>query len=181
MRVCPHCNQERPDDHFSRTHRACRRCRSDREIARWRAVRDARLAAARSESVSDDGSGSLESPPAEACEEYQPQTQSSGEEAEEAEEDPALLGSLYVLENSRIPGELKVGRSANPHRRARSMSVSHNFQLKLLATFPGEGRLEPYVHGLLAEHRVPGSSREWFRVSRKRAFDAVSRAMEHFG
>ena len=148
-------------------------------MALWRAQRDAQKAAAGPpESLSSDEDWPGSSAPAEVENGNERQEPgSSGDEADE--EDPEHLGSLYLMENSRIPGEIKVGRSRNPHHRARNLSVAHNFSLRLVATFPGEGRLESYVHGLLAEHRVPGASKEWFSVSRKRAFSAISVAMDN--
>ena len=146
-------------------------------MALWRAQRDAQKAAEGSpESPSSDEDWPGSSAPVENSTDGQ-EPRSSGDEADE--EDPVHLGSLYLMENSRIPGEIKVGRSRNPHHRARNMSVAHNFSLKLVATFPGEGRLEPHVHALLAEHRVPGASKEWFRINRKRAFSAISHAMDN--
>ena len=43
---------------------------------------------------------------------------------------------LYVMENSRIPGEVKIGRSSNPENRKKSLQASQNFRINLLAAFP---------------------------------------------
>ena len=37
--------------------------------------------------------------------------------------------SLYVMENPRIPGEIKIGRSQSPENRAKQLSTGHNFRL----------------------------------------------------
>jgi len=179
QKVCRRCNVEQPVENFRGAYHVCRQCRSDYAIARWRAHRATQKAAAgppESPSSDEDWPGSSAPAEVENGNDRQ-EPRSSGDEADE--EDPEHLGSLYLMENSRIPGEIKVGRSRNPHHRARNLSVAHNFSLKLVATFPGEGRLEPHVHALLAEHRVPGASKEWFRVNRKRAFSAISHAMDN--
>ena len=101
------------------------------------------------------------------------------EECSSGEDDEAMdLGSLYVMENLRLPGEFKIGRSKDPFRRARTLASGQNFQMKLVAIYPQAGRLEPLAHRLLAQYRVPGLSHEWFATSRKRCFSAISLAMD---
>ena len=85
---------------------------------------------------------------------------------------------LYVMQNSRILGEVKIGRSSNPENRKRSLQASQNFRMNLLAAFPGAGHMEPRVHNMLAYCRVldvPG--REWFECSTQTAFAAIGTAL----
>ena len=85
---------------------------------------------------------------------------------------------LCMLQNSRIPGEVKIGRSTAVEQRRAHLQCSQNFHMVAHAVFPGRGHLEDYVHKLLADKRVanvPG--REWFRYAPKEAIDAVSAAI----
>ena len=169
---CQRCCEFQPIDRFHpRTGQICRRCRSEKERARYHAGRRAQamLDGSSEEDFGAPGTSQVAGS-AEA-----PYDESSGEEPEG--DDHAPLGALYVMENPRIPSELKVGRSRNPYKRARSMSRAHNFEMRVVAVFPEAGHLETHVHHLLAADRVPGHSREFFRVSRKRAFSAISLAM----
>ena len=168
---CQRCREFHPIVRFHpRTGRICRRCRSEKERDRYHAGRQAMLEVSTEEDFGTPGASHVAGGTGEALDD-----ESSGEEPEC--EDPAPLGALYVMENPRIPSELKVGRSRNPYMRARSMSRSHNFEMRVVAVFPEAGHLETLVHRRLAADRVPGHSREFFRVSRKRAFSAISLAM----
>ena len=95
-------------------------------------------------------------------------------------EEPATsetADDLYVMQNSRISDEVKIGRSINPETRRRSLQASQNYRMDILAVFPGVGHLEPLVHGMLAYCRVldvPG--REWFKCSPQTAFGAIGLA-----
>ena len=85
--------------------------------------------------------------------------------------------TLYIAENPKIPGEVKVGKSYNPLRRASGLSEGQNFRLRVIAVFPGLGYLETTVHGLLERQRVEDApSREWFYVSPQFAMAAVEQA-----
>lgn len=170
---CQRCREFQPIDRFHpRTGQICRRCRTERERARYHACRHAQ---AMPDASSEDGFGAPGTSQVAGGSAEAPDDESSGEEPEG--EDPAPLGALYVMENSRIPSELKVGRSRNPFRRGRQMSQAHNFEMRVVAVFPEAGHLEQLVHRLLSADRVPGHSREFFRVSRKRAFSAIGLAM----
>ena len=39
--------------------------------------------------------------------------------------------ALYVMENPLLPGIVKIGRSSDPEERARQMSTSHPFRLRV--------------------------------------------------
>ena len=181
-RECRRCHTHHPYDRFHRsTGHICRRCRSTYETTRQRKLRSAPLPAEpdpSDASLPDDLE--LGASRHGDCNECGASDNSSGDEIEE-EDDLAPLGSLYVMENSRIPSELKVGRSRSPFKRALQLARSHNFEMKLVAIYPGVGHLETLVHSMLASDRVPGRSREFFKVSRKRAFSAISVAMGSFG
>jgi hypothetical protein len=183
-RECRRCHDQYPIDRFHRSKGyICRQCRTKYEVARRRELlrfaplpqTDADEQPSSESSLEDASEAGEQQECHEAGEE-----ESSGDELLEEEEDPAHLGALYVMENSRIPSELKVGRSRNPFKRARQLACCHNFEMRLLAIYPRAGHLEKFVHCILAPHRVPGHSREFFRVSRKRAFSAVSQAMAEF-
>ena len=182
-RECRRCHTHHPYDRFHRsTGHICRRCRTTYEVARRRDLRFAPLPAEPDSNPSDASLPDdleLGASRHEDCNECGASDNSSGDELEE-EDDPAPLGSLYVMENSRIPSELKVGRSRNPFRRALQLARSHNFEMKLVAIFPEAGCVEAIVHSMLRKDRVPGRSREFFKISRKRAFSAISIAMGSF-
>eukprot|EP00969_Alexandrium_andersonii_P159747 7058545-Alexandrium_andersonii.AAC.1 len=73
---------------------------------------------------------------------------------------------------------LKIGRAADVEARARQLEAGHNFRMRPLATFPGQGYLEPRVHGMLAHNRASGGrGREWFAVSLDAALHAVALAL----
>ena len=89
-------------------------------------------------------------------------------------------GDLYVMQNSRIPGEVKVGRSMDVEARRRSLQRSQNFRMLVLAVFPQAGHIERCVHETLAYCRVPeevAAGREWFRCSPQTAFSAIGQAL----
>ena len=70
---------------------------------------------------------------------------------------------LYVMTNSRIPGEYKVGRSKQVHTRAKDLDRSQNFEIIILVTYHGLGDQENLIHKSLAQYQVkncPGA--EWF-------------------
>ncbi|NDD65403.1 MAG: GIY-YIG nuclease family protein, partial [Acidobacteria bacterium] len=73
---------------------------------------------------------------------------------------------LYVMANSLLPGVYKVGRAADPHKRAQSLMASQPFRVKALVTFPEFGFLERAVHKSLEHFRVrSGPGVEWFKCS----------------
>ena len=81
-----------------------------------------------------------------------------------------LPDSLYIMENPRTPGEVKVGRSQNPEERAKSLSAGNNFRLAVKHTYEEKGFLEKTLHHRLKRRRVEeGAGVEWFRVSVEQA------------
>jgi Meiotically up-regulated gene 113 len=56
-------------------------------------------------------------------------------------------------------GPIKIGWSANPIQRIRSLNASAPSEIRLLAMFPGAKRDEWELHGELEQHRLRG---EWF-------------------
>ena len=101
--------------------------------------------------------------------------ESSSEESVEAT--PAGH-DLYVMTNTRIPGEYKVGRSKTIEQRREVLQTGQNFTMELVATFPGAGIVEGLVHRCLAQSRVrEGPGREWFRASLSDILHAVGSAV----
>lgn len=84
--------------------------------------------------------------------------------------------SLYVMENPRIPGEIKIGRSQAPEDRAKHLSAGHNFRLIVKYSYGGAGFLERTLHSKLKHLRVDNAAGvEWFRVTAEQA-DLLIRA-----
>ena len=88
-------------------------------------------------------------------------------------------GHLYVMQNSRIPGELKIGRSQDVEARRRSLQRSQNYRMLVLAVFPQAGNIEGCVHEMLSYCRVTeeAAGREWFRCSLQTAFSAIGQVL----
>ena len=57
---------------------------------------------------------------------------------------------LYVMQNSRIAAELKIGRSRDVEARRRSLQASQNFKMLVLAVFLQAGHIETSVHRILS-------------------------------
>jgi len=86
--------------------------------------------------------------------------------SEDANVQPGCLDSLYIMENPRIPGEVKVGRSQNPEERAKQLSAGNNFRLVVRRSYGEKGFLEKTLHQKLKRRRVEeGAGIEWFKVS----------------
>ena len=86
--------------------------------------------------------------------------------------------ALYVMQNSRIQGEVKVGRSMNVNKRRQGLQGCHNFRMLIHAVFPGRGYLEKRVRAALEAQRVknmPG--KEWFYGTSSMAISATSSAI----
>ena len=74
--------------------------------------------------------------------------------------------SLYIMENPRLPGEVKVGRSQNPEERAKQLSAGHNFRIVVRRSYGEKGFLEKTLHQRLKCRRVQECAGvEWFKVS----------------
>jgi hypothetical protein len=102
--------------------------------------------------------------------------ENSDESVEFAAIEEYFPDSLYIMENPRIPGEVKIGRSQNPEERAKHLSAGNNFRLNVKHTYEEKGFLEKTLHHRLKRRRVEeGAGVEWFRVSVEQA-DLLIRA-----
>ena len=89
--------------------------------------------------------------------------------------------SLYIMENPRIPGEIKIGRSYSPEERAKQLASGHNFRLIVKYSYGGKGFLEKTLHHKLKHLRVEEvAGIEWFKLTPDQA-DLLIRAsiLEH--
>ena len=78
--------------------------------------------------------------------------------------------ALYIMENPRIPGEIKIGRSRDPEERAKQIGAGNNFRIVVKRTYGEKGFLEKTIRRKLKRRRVDeGSSVEWFRISVQQA------------
>jgi hypothetical protein len=102
---------------------------------------------------------------------------------------PDISDSLYVMEldfgnedhnaTMRELCGLKIGRSWDADERARSLSRSMPFTVKVLAEFPGCAHIEHQVHeSLAAFQNTNGPGREWFFVSFGRAVEAIGMVLQ---
>ena len=72
---------------------------------------------------------------------------------------------LYIMQNSRIPDEKKLGKSHDPEQRAKDLGKSHNFTMQILKVYNGCGHLEATVHKRLKARKVSeGLGEEWFKI-----------------
>ena len=95
-----------------------------------------------------------------------PEMDSSEECGEFAVTEELIPDSLCIMENPRIPGEVKIGRSHNPAERARQLSAGNNFRLVVQRSYGEKGFLEKTMHQRLKSRRVQeGAGIEWFKVS----------------
>jgi len=113
------------------------------------------------------------------------QTRAAASEGEESsseggEESPeGNTTNLYVMRNSRIEGEYKIGRSKCIQQRRGDLQESQNFRMVLVAFFPTAGWAEGLVHHRLAHARVRvGPGREWFAAPLGEILFAVGRILE---
>jgi hypothetical protein len=78
--------------------------------------------------------------------------------------------ALYIMENPRIPGEIKIGRSRDPEERAKQLCAGNNYRMVVKRTYGEKGFLEKTIHKKLKRRRVEeGASVEWFRISVEQA------------
>ena len=86
--------------------------------------------------------------------------------------------ALYIMENSRIPGEVKIGCSNDVPKRKKELECTHNFRMNVLAIFPGKGYLEREVHLQLSHLRVAEcAGTEWFKCSLGKAVAVINQVM----
>ena len=78
---------------------------------------------------------------------------------------PKTKDHLYVMQNSRIPNEFKVGRPHDPNQRSKELGRSHNFRMDVLRVYHACGHLEATVHKRLKARQVSeGDGQEWFQM-----------------
>ena len=88
---------------------------------------------------------------------------------------------LTICTSRAIRGKnshINVGCVKDVATRVRSIETGHNIKLRVLAIFPGQGRLEHKLHALLSDHRAAdGRGQEWFNVTLQQALSAAALAM----
>jgi hypothetical protein len=90
----------------------------------------------------------------------------AGVSTEFAVAEEMIPDALYIMENPRLPGEIKIGRSHDPEERARQLSSGQNFRLVVKRSYGEKGFLEKTLHHKLKHRRVEqGAGVEWFKVS----------------
>ena len=78
---------------------------------------------------------------------------------------PPKKDHLYAMINSRIPDEIKVGRSHTPEQRAKELQKSQNFTIQILKVWHCQGYLETTAHKRLKVRNVTEhDGQEWFRI-----------------
>ena len=86
---------------------------------------------------------------------------------------------LYVMQYSTSPA-IKIGRSRNVEQRRRSLEISQNFFVMLVASWAGQGHIEPMVHKRLEMFRSSaGPGREWYNISADQAVTAIQWLLDH--
>jgi hypothetical protein len=91
---------------------------------------------------------------------------------------PDRVDDLYLMQYSNDHTVLKIGRARNVEHRRRQLESGHNFHMRVLATFPKNGHLEPLVHRALEGVRCcEGAGKEWFEISLGEAIDTINRIM----
>ena len=86
--------------------------------------------------------------------------------------------ALYIMQNPRIPGEIKIGRSRDPEERAKQLCAGNNYRMVVRRTWGEKGFLEKTIHHKLKRRRVEeGAGVEWFRVSVEQAETIIAAAI----
>lgn len=89
-----------------------------------------------------------------------------------------MSGSYIYFAQAVSGGPIKIGYSADPITRIRSLGTGSQGRLRLLAMFPGQKADEWRLHDGLDEHRVNG---EWFEdCDEVHASMALDRYLEKF-
>ena len=78
--------------------------------------------------------------------------------------------SLYIMTNSCVAGQVKIGRSHQPEQRAKQLCAGSNNHILVMRTYGGKGFLEKTIHNKLRTRRVEGiPGIEWFWLSVEQA------------
>ena len=88
---------------------------------------------------------------------------------------------LYVFENVRLPGEYKIGRTADVEVRAQALQQSQSIYVRNVASFDGKGHLEGKVRKMLAYCLLPrevAPGREWHACPLQTALGAIGPAVD---
>ena len=83
--------------------------------------------------------------------------------------------NLYIMQNTRIPHEVKIGRSCDVVKRCFGLQSCQNSRITVHAIFQGCGKLESQVHAVLKAvqvQKVPG--KEWFRCTPAEAMRTIA-------
>ena len=97
----------------------------------------------------------------------------------ESSEDNA--DSLYIMSNPLIPGIVKIGRAGCPETRARNLSSSQPFRVKVEYVYKGMGFIERKIHARLSAANVQGGQgREWFYISPHQANAVIVGSLVEF-
>ena len=94
---------------------------------------------------------------------------------------PNANTDLYAFENSRLPGEYKIGRSTGVRQRAQGLQRSQSFYIRSVASFEGKGHLEHNVRQMLENCILPrevAPGREWHACSLQTALGAIGQAID---
>lgn len=83
-------------------------------------------------------------------------------------EDSKKTGFVYFIQKSNIEGPVKIGYSVNPESRLKQLQTSHDENLYLLKSIPGNSSLEKQYHGKYQESRING---EWFKSTEELMVD----------
>lgn len=161
-KVCSACHETLPIDDFHNNS-----CRKDGKQSYCKACNTARANKARMDAVwaTSSQTHSLDEPP--TC---------SGDEF--AVTDELTPDALYIMENPRIAGEVKVGRSRDPEERAKQLCAGQNYRMIVRRTWGEKGFLEKTIHHKLKRRRVEeGAGVEWFRVSVEQAETIIAAAI----
>ena len=97
---------------------------------------------------------------------------------EQQEDQEHVTDSLYLMTNSLLPNDVKVGRSADVNSRRKNLEASQNFHILVHAEFPGYGYLERQVHDVFKNYQVKNvKGKEWFCCSVSHAMRAIASVM----
>ena len=86
---------------------------------------------------------------------------------------------LYVMQYSVAPA-VKIGWSRNVEQRRHALEMSQHFFVTLVASWAGQGHIEPIVHKRLEMFRSSaGAGKEWYNISGEQAVTAIQWLLDH--